>query len=153
MKAATQAWVCQSSRLGERIARWIATHSSRSTEVLGEEDALALNDKEVDELVDVANHAIEGRSRDGVVAAGTHLRGQSVAENELTGSLGADGDGERHPRQLERPADDIEVSGGEDEGDDGGVGNSRGTLRDTRVSAGLGQDGTRSRARGAEGAV
>lgn len=130
MKAATQAYhslapETHNSRFGQR------SYSSGGTDVLSKEDTLGLDDEEVDELVDIANHAVKRRSRDRVVSAGAQLRGEAVVENELAGGLGADGDGESHPGQLERPTDHIEVSSGEDEGDDRDIGNSRGTLRDS----------------------
>ena len=77
--------------------------------------------------MDVANKAIERLARDGVVSAGADLGCKAVVENELAGSLGGNGHGKGHPRKLERPADDIEISGEENKGNDGGVGNSRST--------------------------
>lgn len=71
--------------------------------------------------MDVANHAIEGSSRDGPVSAGAHLSGQTVAENDLTSNLSGDGDGKSHEGKLESPADHIEVPSGEDEGDNRSV--------------------------------
>lgn len=103
------------------------TYGSRSIDVLGEEDALSLNDKEVDELVDISDQSVEGLAGDGVVLARTQLAGQTVAKDGLTGDLSEDGDAQSHPGELERVSEDIEVSDGEDEADDGGKGNARGT--------------------------
>ena len=49
------------------------TYSSRDTDVLGEQDALRLDDEEVDELVDIADHGVEGLLGNGVVLARAKL--------------------------------------------------------------------------------
>lgn len=77
------------------------TYGSRSIDVLGEEDALSLNDKEVDELVDISDQSVEGLAGDGVVLARTQLAGQTVAKDGLTGDLSEDGDAQSHPGELE----------------------------------------------------
>lgn len=59
--------------------------------------------------------------------AGSHLSSQAVAEDDLTGNLSGNCDGKSHERQLEAPADHIEVPNGEDEGDNRSVCNSGGT--------------------------
>lgn len=93
-------------------------------EVLHKQNTLSLDDEEVDELVDVANSAVQGLARDCVILARTELRCKTIAKNQLTSHLGSDSDAEGHTGQLERPSDDIEVARGKDQGNDGGVCNS-----------------------------
>lgn len=102
-------------------------YSNRSTNILNKENSLGLNHKEVDELVDVTNHTIEGSSRNGPVSAGAHLSSETVVENNLTRNLGRDSDGKSHEGQLESPSNHIEVPSGEDERDNRSVGNGGGT--------------------------
>lgn len=101
-------------------------YRSGNRDVLGENNALGLNDEEVDQLVDVANENIESLPGDGVISSGTELAGDARVHNHLAGDLGGDGDAQDHPRKLEAPSQHIEVSNREDEGDDGEVGNGRG---------------------------
>lgn len=114
------------------------SYRSGSRDVLGENDALGLNDEEVNELVDIANQNIEGLAGDGVVAAGPELAGDACVHNQLACNLGGDRDAEDHPRKLETPSQHIEVSNREDEGDDGEVGNGRGACVRLTGSAGHG---------------
>lgn len=87
---------------------------------------MGLNDEKVDEFVDVANKAVERLARHGVVSAGADLGSEAVVEDKLTSRLGSYGNGKCHPRKLECPANNIEVSGEENKGNRGSVGNSRG---------------------------
>lgn len=73
------------------------TYSSRDTNVLGEEDALALNDEKVGELVDIADKGVDSLTGDGVVSAGAELGSDAVVKDKLAGSLGGDGNGQGHP--------------------------------------------------------
>lgn len=72
-------------------------YSSGNTNVLGKENALSLNDKEVGELVNITDHAVDGVAGDGVVSARAKLRGKAVTEHKLAGGLGGDGNSEGHP--------------------------------------------------------
>lgn len=101
--------------------------SSRSTDILGEEDALGLNDEEVDKLVHVSYGGIKSLPRDGVVTAGAKLGGQAIVEDELAGKLGKDGGTENHPCKLQGIAENIQVANSKDDRNDGGIGNSGGT--------------------------
>lgn len=105
----------------------MVSYSSRGPDVLDEENSLGLNNKEVDELMDIANHTINGFAGDGVVFAGSNLRGEAIVNDQLASSLSCDGDTEGNPRQLQAPSNDVEVASSEDEGDDGGIGDCRGT--------------------------
>lgn len=103
------------------------TYSGRSEDILGEQHALRLDDEEVDEFVDVTDQGIEGFPRNRVVLAGAELGREAIVQEGLPGDLGGDGDAKDHPGELESPAHNIEVPNREDEGDEGGVGDGRGT--------------------------
>lgn len=77
--------------------------------------------------MNIANSAVQSLAGDGVVSARAHLRSEAIVKDQLAGSLGGDSDAEGHPRQPKGPADDVEVSGRDDQGDDRSVGNGRGT--------------------------
>lgn len=96
-------------------------------DVLSEDDALGLNDEEVDQLVDIANNGIESLTGNSVVAAGTELASKTSVHDGLAGNLSGNSDAKDHPGKLEAPSQQIQVSNRKDEGDGGGVGNSRGT--------------------------
>lgn len=101
------------------------TYSGRSIDILGEEDALGLDDEEVDKLVHVANELVEGFPRNRVVLAGAELGREAVAQEDLPGDLGGDGDAEGQIGELESPAQNIEVPKQEDERDEGAIGDAR----------------------------
>lgn len=102
-------------------------YSSGNGDVLGENDALSLNNDKVDQFVDITNEDIEGLAGNGVVSTGTELAGDTCVHNQLAGNLGGNCDAEDHPRKLETISQHIEVSNREDEGDNGKVGNGGGT--------------------------
>jgi hypothetical protein len=77
--------------------------------------------------VHVTKDTINSLAAHGVVSARTELRSEAIVKDKLSGGLGGNGNTESHPGELEGPSDDVKVSGSEDEGDDGGVGDSRGT--------------------------
>lgn len=112
------------------------TYGSGSEDVFGKEDALGFNYEEVDKLVNITNEAIEGFAGDGVVSARAKLRSKTLVKDKLAGSLGGNGNSERDPRQLESPANNIEIASGNDQGDDRGIGNSGGTCKRDGVNQG-----------------
>lgn len=103
------------------------TYSGRSVDILGEQHALRLDNKEVDEFVDIADQSIEGFPRDRVVLARAELGREAIVQEGLPGNLGGDGDAKDHPGELETPAHNVEVPNREDERDEGGIGDGRGT--------------------------
>ncbi len=121
--AACMAAGAVSSRAEPRVE---TTYSSRRIDILDKQDALGLDDKEVEELVDVANQGVERLAMDGVVLAGPELGCEAVVKDELPSDLGGDGDAKDHPGELERPAQHIEVPNREDERDDRAIGDGRG---------------------------
>lgn len=94
-------------------------------DVLGEEEALRLDDEEVDQLVQVAGHRIQRRLGQGVVLPRPNLRRESRIEQRAPRHLGRDSNTKRHPRQLESIAQQIEVARCEDEDHSRGVGEGR----------------------------
>jgi len=102
------------------------THSGGCRHVLNKEDALGLNDKKVDELVDVANNGVQGLFGHGVVAARAGLTSEAVVEGHLAGDFGGNRHTEGHPGDLEGVPQNIEIPGGKDESNDARVGNARG---------------------------
>lgn len=113
------------------------TYSSRDIDVLSEQHALGLNDEEVDQLVDVTNHGVEGFPRHSVVLARADLGREAVVQEGLPGELGGECDAEDHPGELEAPAHNIKVPNREDERHDGGIGNGRGTWFQSVRGSGL----------------
>ena len=108
------------------------SYRDRNRDILDKQDSLSLNNEKIDKFMDIANHAIESSLGDGVVSTRAHLGSKTVAHDGLTGNLSGNGDGESHEGQLESPTNDIEVPGGEDERDNGGVCDSRGTCQSPR---------------------
>lgn len=77
------------------IVSQIEAYSDCGIDVLGEDYALKLDDEEVDELLDVFKGCLEVLTRNGVVLARTHLRGEAPFEDELAGDLSSSDDWER----------------------------------------------------------
>lgn len=91
-------------------------------DVLGEEETLGLDDEEVDELVEIARHGVERVLGQDVVLLRADLRDEAGVEEGLADDLSQDGHAESPPGDLQGVAQEVEVSGGEDEDDDGDVG-------------------------------
>lgn len=102
-------------------------YRGRSANVLGEQDTLRLDDKEVGQLVDISKDSIEGVARNCVVAARTKLAGDARVHDQLAGNLGRDDNSQGHPGSLESVAQHIEVPNREDGRDHREVGDGRGT--------------------------
>ena len=77
--------------LKHRYSQSLLTHRNGSIDILREEDPLKLNDEEVDELVDVCQHAIEGFPVDSVILSWPYLGRESVAEENLANNFGTSG--------------------------------------------------------------
>ena len=100
------------------------TYSTCGIDVLGEHDALRLNDKEVDQLLEVVHGTLKRGLRDGEVLTRPELRGKTTSESQLSSNLGRCGRTKCEVEKLEAVADDVEVSGSEDEDDGSSEGNS-----------------------------
>lgn len=99
-----------------------STHSNSGPDILGEEDALELDDEEVDQLLKVTSNGLESLARDGVVFPGAHAGGKALAEHKLTDNLSGSGDTEDGECGLEDIALDGDVAGEKNAGDNGGEG-------------------------------
>lgn len=121
------------SLCGRRLARE-CTYSQRSPDVLGKDDTLGLDDKEVNQLMNIADEDVEGLARNGVVATGPELTGYASVHNSLSSGLGGDGDAQDHPCELEAPSDHVQVPNREDEGDDGDIGDRRSACNNLSVA-------------------
>lgn len=84
--------------------------------------------------MDISDKGVESVAGNGVVSAGSKMGGQAVVEDGLANNLGENGHTQDHPRELEAPSKDIEVSSREDESDDGDVGDSGSTWASDCVS-------------------
>lgn len=103
-----------------------ATHSNGGPDVLSEEDALELNDEEVDELLNIAGDALKSLARNCVVLPGAQLGGKALAENEVAGKLSGSDRAEDSENSLQNIALDWDEAGKEDARDNGGEGNGGG---------------------------
>lgn len=99
----------------------LKTYSGGSSDVLGKDDSLGLNDEEVDELVDVPNKGIQSLTGNCVVSSRANLGGQTVVKNDLAEDLSEDGYTKDHPRSLEGPSENIQVAGCENSRDNSTV--------------------------------
>lgn len=113
------------------VAWWVPgyTYSQRSPDVLGEDDALSLDDEEVNQLMNIADQDVKGLARNGVVTTRPELTGNTSVHDSLPGGLSGNGNAQDHPGELEAPSDHIQVPNREDEGDDRGIGDRGGACR------------------------
>lgn len=96
-------------------------------DVFSEKNTLSLDDEEVDELMNIANSAIQSLLGNSVILARAQLGSQALVENGLAGNFGGNGNTEDHPSELETQAEHIKVPNREDGSDDAQVSNGRGT--------------------------
>lgn len=75
----------------------------------------------------VSYQSIERLARNHMVLLRTKLRGNALAKEDLSSDLEGDSGTKRDPGELEEVSDNVEIPGGEDEGDDTGVDNGGGT--------------------------
>jgi hypothetical protein len=111
------------------------TYSGGSKDVLGKDDPLGLDDKEVNELMNVPNKGVQSLAGNCVVSTRADLSGKAVVENDLTKNLGKNGYAKNHPRNLKSPSEKIQVSRSEDSTDDGHISNGRCACCVTDVSS------------------
>lgn len=98
--------------------------SNGNVDILGEDNALGLDDEEVDELLNIVEQALKRGLGDGEVLSGPELRSKALSKNKLSGNFCRSGGTENNPGQLEDVADNVQVTGGEDEDDGGGEGDT-----------------------------
>lgn len=102
------------------------TYSNRRKHILREEDTLRLNNEEVDELMNIAKERIKCLLGNSEVLLWAELGRKTLTENCFPSYLSGDSNPKSHPCELEGISQDIKVSGNENEGNDGEVGNAGG---------------------------
>ena len=75
----------------------LKTYCTRNRDILGKDDALELNDEEVDKLFHILYGGFESFLWDGVILAGTERRCQTPRKDYLAGDLSEGSD--CHQRQ------------------------------------------------------
>ena len=100
------------------------THSSSDWDILGKDNALNLDDEEVDEVFKVVEGGFQCFLRDLVVFSGADRAGHTRAHESLARGFSNSDNPKTHPGKLDHIADDGEVSGGEDEGESGHKGDA-----------------------------
>ena len=103
------------------------TYSTRCQDVLGEKQTLRLNDKEVDQLIQIPSHVIQSRLWNCVVPPRADLSREPRVEERASSCLCGNGNAKNHPCELQSVAEKIKVASCEDEGDGAGIRNSGGT--------------------------
>lgn len=98
------------------------TYSASSNKILGEDDALELDDKEVDELLDVVQKALQGGLADSEVLLRAHLAHQTLAKRHPACDFSRGADSQNHVKHLQHQPNDIQIAGAEDEDDGKGEG-------------------------------
>lgn len=93
--------ICQRPSENSRRTRFCA-YRSADVEVLNEHHALELNDKEVDELLQIVRKALQGVLADHVILAWAHLCSKSMAQSGLSSDLS-----ERSACQLSESTDQV----------------------------------------------
>ena len=110
-------------------------------DILGEQDALELDQEEIHKLLKVLEDSLDGLLRNGIVTAGAESTGDSPLEDNLASNLGGGGHctqllttlltvghatnqltSQRHVQELEDPAEKRQITGGKDKADHAGVG-------------------------------
>lgn len=97
----------------------VATYADRGIDILGEQDALGFDHKEVGELFNIISETLERSLLDGEVLTRSELGSEALANSKLSSKLGGSCGTKCHPDGLEEISEDVQVSSGEDE-DDGG---------------------------------
>jgi hypothetical protein len=98
--------------------------SNGNINVLGEDNALRLDDEKVDKLLDIVQETLQGRLGDSEVLARPELGCDTLSKSGLSSDLCRSSTAKHDPSRLENVADDVEVTGGEDEDDSGGERNT-----------------------------
>lgn len=98
--------------------------SNGNVNVLGEDDALRFDDEEVDKLLDIVQQTLKGCLGNGEVLTRPELGGKTLSKSKLSSDFCRSSGTKHDPSQLEDVADDVQVTGGEDEENSGGEGDT-----------------------------
>jgi hypothetical protein len=96
------------------------TYSNGGPDVLSEENALELNDEEVDELLNITGDALEGLAGNCVVLSGADLGGKTLAKDKVANKLSGGGHAEHGEDSLQDVSVDGNEAGKKDASDSGG---------------------------------
>lgn len=102
------------------------TYGSSSEDVLCEHKSLGLNNKEVDELIQISRHAVQSLLWHCVISSWADLANDTSLEERLASKLSSRRHTERHPGNLEGVAEEIKITSTEDEHNNGGIGDGGG---------------------------
>lgn len=108
------------------LSQDVGTYQDGGVDVLSKDNALEFDDKEVDELLDVSQHCLEGLAREGVVSLRSHLASETLSEDELAHDLRCCRASQQDVKTLQCELCDGQVACGEDEGDEGDIADSGG---------------------------
>lgn len=103
------------------------TYSCGCKDIFREEDSLGLNNKEVDQLVEISGERIQGLLAYGIVLLGPELADETTAEQSFSRRLSQYSEQKSNPCKLESITQNIKVSGCEDECYDRSEGNAGGS--------------------------
>jgi len=92
------------------------TYSNGDIDILSKQNPLRLNHEEVDELLNVVGHALQRGLGDGKVSSWPELGGEAPSESRMPNDFRSGRSTKCHVGELEEVADQVEVSGSEDEG-------------------------------------
>jgi len=98
--------------------------SCRRKDILCEDDSLRLDNEEVEQLMEITSERVKSLLGNSVVFSWANLGDEAGTQESLSSTFNDDSDEKSHPCKLKSIAQDIEVSGCEDEEDDGSVGNT-----------------------------
>lgn len=118
---------CLSQLVHEQDVWRDSTHDTRNQGILDKDDALRLNDEEVDELVHITQTGIERLLGNGKVLARAELRRQTDGQQCLTGNLCKHGNSQDITRALECITEQVQVAHAKDKRHHDGIGNARRT--------------------------
>lgn len=103
------------------------TYSNSSWNVLSKDNTLRLNNKEVDELMNITQSGIQSLLWKSVVLSWANLGGETMGEQSLASNLSNNRDTQGHPCKLEGITKNIEITSSKYEDDSCKVGNAWGT--------------------------
>jgi hypothetical protein len=104
-----------------------STYGGGNGKILYKENSLRLDDKEVEQLINITDPALDGFARYSVVLTRSNLGDKTLAQDELSSGFGGNGNTKGHPSKLETIAREVDITSGKNETDDRDKGDSRST--------------------------
>ena len=103
------------------------THGDRVERLLSEQDALELDDEEVDKLLHIIKNTLKNLLRNCVITTRPERASQALRHDGSSDHLRKSSNAEDDIETFERKAKERKVAAGEDEGDCGGKGDCSST--------------------------